>query len=209
MRIAIDIDDTVCKTGRKWKRVAERFARLYKLQDYFPNLYDQTKRYLMGDKHKEMFYEAIRAQINILKLKPIRAAIRITKKLQHEGHEVIFVTGRNSDIWGDIEDKTGRWIYKQGINKIIIYINAKDKIGYCINDKVDIIIDNSRRVIAKAETTKQIIAMPSLHGIWYTGYFSDDDQAGDVRVSPHKTWRSVYRHIKRIIRSQHDRVAVQ
>lgn len=72
----------------------------------------------------------------------------IIEKLQQEGHEIYIITARNgSDLpeeyYGKMQELTKTWLEKQNIKyKKIIFASNKEKLSQCIENNIDIMIED-------------------------------------------------------------------
>lgn len=133
MKIGIDMDNTICSTNEKIEVYENIFIKennitINKLwnDNYYANLF--------LNKYLEIIY-------NETELKP-NASLYINK-LKEEGNEIYIITARSNNYVSDMYKIINNYCTKHNIKIDGIYINAKDKVDICINNNIDIMIEDS------------------------------------------------------------------
>ena len=141
MRIGIDIDDTICNT---WDFVMPYLSKHFNIS--INNLKNSDKiyyeacnaTYLEYCKFAKKYYSTIALKY---KLKPnVR---KIIKKLKKDGHEIIFITARNINGFNDPYKTSLKYLEKHKIPFDKLIVNAKEKASICLDEKIDLFIDDS------------------------------------------------------------------
>lgn len=140
MNIGIDIDDTIVNTYDTFiKLVCMKYGLDYpelisKKMEY-NDLCDKLKNY--NEYTKDLFSILVKS----VELK--ENVVEVFKKLQEDGHKIILITARNYEEYDDPYNQTYEYLTKNNIpfDKIIVNIEKKDKV--CLDEKIDLFIDDS------------------------------------------------------------------
>lgn len=144
MKIGIDIDDTITNT---WETVIPYYSKLYGIS---PSKLKISNPYYQAIKDKvtlEQYYQTIKLILQKIildvELKP--DASRVIKRLHDMGNEIIFITSRSTmDIIKPYET-TEKYLKKHHIYYDKLIINQERKDITCLNEKIDIFIDDSNK----------------------------------------------------------------
>ena len=147
MRIGIDIDDTTFNTAKSMIKYADIFEEerngksikrdgfgLIKDHHYLKSLYGWNV------KTKFNFFDKYCNQL-IKESEMIENANTIIKKLKNDGNIICFISARFSDPLS-----TKITIDSMRENDILydeLYLGIKDKISFCLDNKIDLMIDDS------------------------------------------------------------------
>lgn len=143
MRIGIDIDDTICNT---WDFVIPYLSRYFNIS--IDNLKNSDKIYYEACnttpieycKFSKKYYPSIALKY---KIKPnVR---KVLKKLKEDGHEIIFITARSNNGFYDPYKTSLKYLNKHKIPYDKLIVNAKEKAPICLEEKIDLFIDDSIR----------------------------------------------------------------
>lgn len=151
MRIGIDIDnvisnfnDGLLKEYLEHDKELRNTGIINENADYI--------RHDMFDWSKEEEIEFYKTNIERItnNLKIINNADTFINKLLEDGNEIYIISGRDNGEYKDPYDMTKKWLAKNNIlyTKLIL-TNAYDshaKTVECLNNKIDIMIDDSRRI---------------------------------------------------------------
>lgn len=144
MKIGIDIDDTITNTCEF-------------MMDYVSDYFNVSKEYLKAnniyyfklpdefkDREKDFYLSTL--EKNLLNIPLKDNAKKVINKLKEEGNEIIFITARSKEEYKNPELSTKKQLEFYGINydKVICTIDKKKA---CIDEKIDIFIDDSMRNI--------------------------------------------------------------
>lgn len=150
MRIGIDIDDTLTDVKNELIKAGENYARsLGKDIKVDKNFEDKNNN---GNKWQEMFqfnYEELKYFLKDIqesitnKAKPRENVVEVINKLKNDGNEIIIITARDSEFHDDPYKYSKDWLDKNNIYYDKLVVNARNKEDSCIEEKIDLFIDDS------------------------------------------------------------------
>lgn len=148
MRIGIDIDDTICETNEIIIKKALEFDKKFLLGKGFKDKdayrFIDMMYWTMSDVKNFFFYLN---NLNLFEdLKEIKESSKYITKLFEEGHKIIFITKRNTEEKNTTKD----WLKKHGIPYHQLIMNAHEKGRICLEEKVDLLIDDAEMNIKDA-----------------------------------------------------------
>jgi len=154
MKIGIDIDDTTVITIDSMINYGKKYAEeVLKQGPVKLNLGTIKDRFYMNalfgwtEETKFDFFNMYYK--NVLEdVKPLPKAQEIINKLKEEGNEIYFISARITTIEGcNAEEISKNTMHKYNIpyNKMII--GAYDKLDYCLNNNIEVFIDDSLEVL--------------------------------------------------------------
>lgn len=138
MNIGIDIDDTLVDST---KNMIDKIG-----------LYDKSgevEKHIEEIMSGEIPTENIRKFMNTYLLdltKTIRVkkdAIEVVNRLKNKGHKIILITSRNDEECKGLEKYTLEYLKKNNLIYDKIFLNSRDKAKVCIENDIDIMIDDS------------------------------------------------------------------
>lgn len=194
MRIGIDIDDTALVTVNSMIKYADIYdinelgktgtngnLGLIKNRYYLKVLYgwdDKTKFAFFDKYYKNILEECI----------PKGDSEKVIKQLHDEGYEIYFISARLTNIENcDAEAITIASFQKYGIPYDKLVINAKDKLKFIKDNKIDIYIEDSyETVIELLENNIPALLMNT----------EMNAAIKDDRVTRVNNWHEVYDYIK-------------
>ena len=151
MRIGIDIDDTLTNVKDELIKAGENYARsLGKDIKVDKNFEDKNNN---GNKWQEMFqfnYEELKYFLKDIqesitnKAKPRENVVEVINKLKNDGNEIIIITARDSEFHDDPYKYSKDWLDKNNIYYDKLVVNARNKEDACIEEKIDLFIDDSK-----------------------------------------------------------------
>ena len=151
MRIGIDIDDTLTDVKNELIKAGENYARsLGKDIKVDKNFEDKNNN---GNKWQEMFqfnYEELKYFLKDIqesitnKAKPRENVVEVINKLKNDGNEIIIITARDSEFHDDPYKYSNDWLDKNNIYYDKLVVNARNKDDACIEEKIDLFIDDSK-----------------------------------------------------------------
>ncbi len=193
MIIGIDIDDTIVTTVTPMIK----YADIYDIEilgrkgtnrnlGLIQNRYYLEALYGWDEKTKFDFFDTYYKNV-LEECTPMPNAGKIIKKLKDEGNDIVFITARLLNIKNcDTESITKRTLEDNNIPYDKLIINAKEKLNYCLENNIQIFIEDSY------ETCKQL----EEHGIktyLMTTKMNQNIDAGNIeRV---KSWDELYKKI--------------
>ena len=150
MKIGIDIDNVISNFNDELFREFMKHNKELGFSDEinYGAEYITHGMFNWGDDEVNTFYknniERIMRNLNL-----ISGAKEYIDKLKNDGHSIYIITGRNNPDYKNPFGDTEKWLKEKCINydKLILTnskINDKDK--YCIDNNIDIMIDDSVRV---------------------------------------------------------------
>ena len=151
MRIGIDIDDTLTDVKDELIKAGEKYARsLGKNIIIDKNFEDKNNN---GNKWQEMFqfnYEELKYFLKDIqesitnKAKPRKNVVEVINKLKNDGNKIIIITARDSEFHDDPYKYSKDWLDKNNIYYDKLVVNARNKEDACIEEKIDLFIDDSK-----------------------------------------------------------------
>ena len=173
MRIGIDIDDVVTDTSEIIEMFVKADNNSHKLQKHI-------KTIMKGNPSepevvsfcKRIYLEAFR------KAKAKDNVSEVIKKLLDKGNEIFFITarGENLDYFKDSEKVTKEFLKQNNIKYTKIIFNAIDKTQLCLDNHIDLIIDDS---VEQCEDTRKA----GIRSIVFTSKVNRDTPTTIERVS--------------------------
>lgn len=150
MRIGIDIDDTLTDVKNELIKAGENYARsLEKDIKVDKNFEDKNNN---GNKWQEMFqfdYDELKYFLKDIqesitnKAKPRENVVEVINKLKNDGNKIIIITARDSEFHDDPYKYSKDWLDKNNIYYDKLVVNARNKEDTCIEEKIDLFIDDS------------------------------------------------------------------
>ena len=151
MKIGIDIDDTLTDVKDELIEAGEKYAKsLGKDIKVDKNFEDKNNN---GNKWQEMFqfnYDELKYFLKDIqesitnKAKPRENVVEVIKKLRNDGNEIIIITARDSEFHDDPYKYSKDWLDKNNIYYDKLVVNARNKEDTCIEEKIDLFIDDSK-----------------------------------------------------------------
>lgn len=193
MRIGIDIDDTTLITVTSMIKYADKYdievlghtgtngnLGLIENRYYLKILYgwgEETKFSFFAKYYKDILEECI----------PYTNAPEIIRKMKKEGHEIYFITARLTNIKNcDAERITINTFKKYNIPYDKLIVNAKEKYKYCLENNIDLFIEDSY------ETCKELESK-GIKTILMTTKMNENIKEGSItRV---KNWDEIYKKV--------------
>lgn len=134
MNIGIDMDNTICSTSEKILEYQEKFIKQEKINSDI--LWEDA---LYKTKFLNIYLERI---YNEAKLK--ECAREVINNLKKQKNKIYIITARTGNYVSDIYKITNNYLLRNEIVADGIFINGKDKVDICINNNIDIMIEDSR-----------------------------------------------------------------
>lgn len=155
MKIIIDIDDCVCNT----KDCDFNFGYIYNKKRnpldnnlYEPNHFVMAQIFNFNKDEETKFY--LNQKKYVMKktaMFPNFFAKEVINTLKKEGHEIIFLTSRNSFFWNNNAKKYAKkWLRKFKFKYDKLVTDCEDKEKYCIENNADLLIDDNPAFLEKA-----------------------------------------------------------
>lgn len=187
MRIGIDVDNTITDTLPVLKKYCKKYneevvkRNIPMNEEGFAttNLYDWTE-----EEKKDCYLKYIDKAREEVKIKP--KAKEIIEKLKEENNYIHIITARNRGMLNPYET-TKEYLEKNEIVYDELAIQ-KDKKQYCIDNNIDVLIDDEPQNIREVSKIIPVIVFEWVHNKSCVG-------ENIIKV---KTWDEVYEIIKEI-----------
>lgn len=184
MKIGVDIDDTTTKT---WDTFYKEYAKLFNIPE--EELYNDTPYYRGKIQSKctlEEYFEIVRPTNDILTPNlPLKEnAKEVIDKLYELGHTITFITARGKETTNPYET-TKNYLDEHNIKYEKVILSPKDKASACIEEKIDLFIDDSiKHCTAVSEKGIEVLMFDNRHNKTCNKF---------KRVN---NWDEIYEHIK-------------
>lgn len=161
MKIGIDIDDTTLNTVNEMIRYGDLFCHdVLKKTDTKNSISDITNRFYLNslygwdDETKFNFFNLYYSQV-LKDCTPKLDSPKIIRKLKEEGNKIYFISARLTNIPNcPTENITIDTFKKYNIPYDKIIIAAYDKLNYCLENEIEIFIDDSLEVLESLSSHK-------------------------------------------------------
>lgn len=160
MKIGIDIDDTITET---YKTLVNIIAEKYNLkaEEILEKKLDYDELYDSLPNFHEIRKEVFNKMAPNVPLK--ESVIEVLTKLKEEGNEIIFITARTTEEYDDPYQISYDYLIKNNVPFDKLYANVLDKGTKCIEENIDIFIDdNSRHCINVTDKNIKTLQFDSL-----------------------------------------------
>ena len=154
MRIGIDIDDTTVVTVKSMMKYGNVYnEEVLKRPPVNFNLGEIKDRYYMNalfgwsEEIKFDFFDKYYKQV-LEDWEPLPEAPKVIRKLKEEGNSIYFISARLTTIKGCNSEQISLDTFnKYGIPYDKVIIGAYDKLKYCLENDIDVFIDDSLEVL--------------------------------------------------------------
>ena len=155
IKIAVDIDDCLCNTKDCDFNFAYINNRLRNKADekfYEPGDFMVSRTFNMSKAdEKEFFVKQKKYIMKHTAMYPHFFAKKVINTLRKEGYEIVLLTSRDSFFWsGNAKKYTRKWLKKYGFKYDELVTDTDDKLKYCKNNNIDVLVDDNPDFIAKA-----------------------------------------------------------
>ena len=134
MVIGIDIDDTFVQTNKRALEIIER-EKINEKVEYYEHLSDLSD--FIHKYFKEIVYTA----------DLFDDAKEALELIRNQGNKIIFVSSRAFQSGADTEEDTIEYLRRSKIKYDAIYLKTPDKLGVCMQEKIDIFIDDKEKTL--------------------------------------------------------------
>lgn len=188
MRIGIDVDNTITDTIPVFKKyckkyneeVVKRNVPMNEVGFAITNLYEEWTQ----EEKQDCYLKYIDIAREEVEVKP--NAKEVIQKLKQENNYIHIITARNKGIL-DPYEATKKYLQKNGIVYDELAIK-KDKKQYCIDNNIDILIDDEPNNIKEVSEIIPVIVFEAKH----------NEICNGKNIIKVKTWDEVYEVIKEI-----------
>jgi len=142
--IGVDIDDTIAKTEEYIFEKAIEYDKTIRNKGVFkPYEYYICKRFDWNEKEQMEFI----SQYNEFAkdLEPKENVRKVFEKIKENGHTIILITTRNNIVYHEPDKICEEWMQKHNIPYDKLYTNAIQKDIICMNENIDIFVDDKPR----------------------------------------------------------------
>lgn len=176
MNIGVDVDGVLTNLESYINEYGIKYAyeNNFNLENYDANKSNTKLRFSWSEEEDEKFWVSILEEYS-KKEKPRDFASEVIEKLRKKGHKIYIITSRYSMIEKDIKSKKIeklllKWLRKHKI-KYDSIIFVQNKIESVINNKIDIMIEDSPENIEMLKTYTKMVVFHST----YNEMVSDKD----------------------------------
>lgn len=192
MRIGIDIDGVLTDVERFQLDYGSKFFASYNKFVINPNGYEPYEEFgvtvELADKFWDEYY------FYYLQNYPVRDfASEIIKKISNESNEVYIITARHGEeriSTEEIQSITKKWLEENGIIYDKLIFSPEDKLETCLNNKIDIMVEDKPANINKISTKIPVVCF---HSEYNKNCYGDN-------IYTAYSWYDVYHKIKIIQR---------
>ena len=187
MRIGIDLDDTITKTDE----ILFKYAKIYNEEEKIlfninREEWNLTKAFGWNEENiKEFFSKYLKSIYEEAEIKE-NAKERINK-LKDDGNEIIIITARDTKSLKEVHKVCKDWLINNKINVDKIVVDGKDKAQKCLENKIDIFIDDN---ICNCENVYNNLKIPVL---LMNGRYNKDYQ--NPKIKRVYNWNEIYNEI--------------
>lgn len=190
MRIGIDIDDTITNIKDKLTNAAIQYAK--SLNKDVQNIkYSIVDTYNNGNIYQKLFnfnYEELKYFLGTIQEEitdnaiPRENCIEVINKLHNDGNEIYIITARDKEFHENPYLQSKKWLEKNLIYYDKLIVNARDKGKACIENNIDLLIDDSISNCLKVNSL----------GIAAITIGSKNDK----EIKSFDNWQEIYEYIK-------------
>lgn len=151
MRIGIDIDDTMANIKDKLNAAAMQYAKSlnkdvknidYNIVDVYKNGNIYQKLFNFNYEKLKYFLGTIQEEITDNAI-PRENCVEVINKLHNDGNGIYIITARDKEFHEDPYLQSKEWLEKNLIYYDKLIVNARDKGKVCIENNIELLIDNS------------------------------------------------------------------
>lgn len=145
IKLGIDVDDCICNTlEMDFACAYHKYKKQGIIRDNVSkSFYDVTKSFCMED-GEEFFMKEKEYIMKNNSMYPKVFVKEVIKKLREKNFEIVFITSRLNKYWnGNAKLHLANWLEKHEIEYDKLYANITDKTQTCIDEKIDILIEDN------------------------------------------------------------------
>ena len=187
MRIGVDIDNVLSNFNEvllnDYIRHDKELGNSGIIKDdvYIRDMFNWSK-----DEEQQYYHDNIERLANLFE--PIKDCSKYIKELRDNGHYICIISGRDNGEYSDPYNMTTKWLEKYGIqyDKIILTnaYNHQEKADICIENNIDIMIDDSTNVCEKCYENN---IKPLLFGTDYNKH--------ETRYKRVNNWKEIFDYV--------------
>ena len=186
MVIGIDIDDTICSTNERIIIEADKYDKEILggtgIKD--KKEYEFTK--MMGwepEMKGKFFQDRLEYIMDNAEVKD--DAKEVINRLHDEGNKIIFISFRKGKYINEPYTLTKNYLDRNGIKYDKIYVDTGSKVDECINENVDLFIDDK-------ESHCEDVSNAGIPVILFTNAYNHNEN----RFIRFDNWKDIYKYIK-------------
>lgn len=186
MNIGFDIDDTITNSSEIFVKYAIEYNKLKNI--IYPintNELDQTLAFGWNGGNKKEFKNLYLKKI-LMETTPNKNAIKVINYLKKNGNKIYLITSRNDSEISNMYEFTKKWLLINNISYDKLFVNCKSKASSCIENQIDIFIDDNFNVC------DEICKKSKTHVLMYTTKYNKNINTSIVRVF---NWQEILLHI--------------
>ena len=149
--------------------------------DWFSITLNTIKEKMTENKHGYKKEEDIEILLES-KTETIKNKVKVVKELK-DGNEIIIITARDSEFHDDPYKYSKEWLDKNNIYYDKLVVNKRDKKKACIEENIDLFIDDS-------ESNCLTVESAGIKAIRISNKRSNND------LATFKTWKDIYHYIQ-------------
>ena len=143
MNIGFDIDDTITNSSDIFVKYAAEYNHIKNI--IYPintNELDQKLAFGWNDENMIEFRKVYLKKI-LTETKPNKDVVNVINYLKKEGNKIFLITARSDYEIPDMYKLTKEWLLMHNISYDGLFVNCKDKLSVCKENKIDIFIDDN------------------------------------------------------------------
>ena len=143
MNIGFDIDDTITNSSDIFVKYAAEYNHIKNI--IYPintNELDQKLAFGWNDENMIEFRKVYLKKI-LTETKPNKDVVNVINYLKKEGNKIFLITARSDYEIPDMYKLTKEWLLMHNISYDELFVNCKDKLSVCKENKIDIFIDDN------------------------------------------------------------------
>ena len=195
MRIGIDIDGVFTNLRRFHIDYGSKYCFENGINiSYNLNYYDIASTFgITKDQEKDFWNKYLEFYAREEKIRPF--AKEVIDKLKEDGNEIYIITARwladrEDEIGENMRNITKNWLYENGIKYDKLIFTKSSKLQYCMDNKIDIMIEDDTKNIKELSTKIPVIC--------YDAEYNRDCKGNNIIRC--YSWYDIYMKIKEQIR---------
>lgn len=153
MRIGIDIDDTITDTSDVIIECVNKYNEDFRgNEEIIDDLANIARGVLKTESVKSFFHTYAEQILSKPKIKDNVG--KVIENLMSQGNKIIFITARSEKIFKNVEKLTKDYLQYNNIKYHKIIFDSYNKVYDCIENKIDIMIDDSENTCERLLTTE-------------------------------------------------------
>lgn len=192
MRIGIDIDDTMANIKDKLNAAAMQYAKSlnkdvknidYNIVDVYKNGNIYQKLFNFNYEELKYFLGTIQEEITDNAI-PRENCVEVINKLHNDGNGIYIITARDKEFHEDPYLQSKEWLEKNLIYYDKLIVNARDKAKVCVENNIDILIDDS------------ISNCSCVYNCGIEAIMISNEKNSNNEIKTFYNWKEIYNYIK-------------